>query len=133
MTRELAVAVTDKELEPGGVFAEVHEQVAGLLCGPCPGGAGGHAQDVRAAGLDLHHEEHVQAPKEHREPFSVAGQPVGKPLPANGNSAPYSGVAFSSDSKMLATADSSGSLWLWNAASGKPVGKPIHAATRRDS
>ena len=61
---------------------------------------------------------------------TVTGQPVGKPLPANGNSAPYSGVAFSSDSKMLATADSSGSLWLWNAASGKPVGKPIHAATK---
>jgi hypothetical protein len=56
--RELAVAVTDEEFEPGGVFAEVHEQVAGLLGGPCPGGAGGDAQDVHAAGLDLHHEEH---------------------------------------------------------------------------
>jgi hypothetical protein len=33
----------------------------GLLGGPCPGGAGGHAQDVHAAGLDLHREEHVQA------------------------------------------------------------------------
>ena len=52
--------------QPGGVFAEVHEQVAGLLGGPCPGGAGGHAQDVHAAGLDLHREEHVQAPEEHR-------------------------------------------------------------------
>ena len=61
---------------------------------------------------------------------TVTGQPVGKPLSANGNSAPYSGGAFSPDSKMLAMTDSSGSLWLWNAASGKPVGKPIHAATR---
>jgi hypothetical protein len=28
---ELAVPVVDQELKPGGAFAEVHEQVAGLL------------------------------------------------------------------------------------------------------
>ena len=36
--RERAVAVSDEEREPGGVSAEVHEQVAGLPGGPCPGG-----------------------------------------------------------------------------------------------
>ena len=48
-----------------GAFAEIHEQVAGLLGGPRPGGVRGDAQDVHAPGLDLHHEEHVQAPEEH--------------------------------------------------------------------
>jgi len=54
--RELAVAVADEELELAGAFTEVHEQVAGLLGGPCPGGVRGDAQDVHAAGLDLHRE-----------------------------------------------------------------------------
>jgi len=36
-----------------------------LLGGPCPGGVGGDAQDVHAAGLDLHREEYVQALEEH--------------------------------------------------------------------
>jgi hypothetical protein len=31
-----------------------------------PGGVRGDAQDVHAAGLDLHREEHVQALEEHR-------------------------------------------------------------------
>jgi hypothetical protein len=48
-----------------GAFAEVHEQVAGLLGGPCPGGVRGGTQDVHPAGLDLYHEEHVQALEEH--------------------------------------------------------------------
>ena len=49
-----------------GASAEVHEQVAGLLGGPGAGGVGGDAQDVHAAGLDLHHEQDVQALEEHR-------------------------------------------------------------------
>src|ERR1035438_1573676 len=48
-----------------GSFAEVHEQVAGLLRGPRSGGAGGDARDVHPPGLDLHHEEDVQACEEH--------------------------------------------------------------------
>ena len=63
--RELAVAVADQESEPAGAFAEIHEQVTGLLGGPRPGGVGGDAQDVHPAGLDLHHEEDVQAVEEH--------------------------------------------------------------------
>jgi hypothetical protein len=47
------------------VFAEIHEQVAGLLGGPRSRGVGGDAQDVHTAGLDLHHEEDVQAFEEH--------------------------------------------------------------------
>jgi len=61
-----AVAASDEEREPGGVSAEVHEQVAGLPGGPCPGGAGGDAQDVHPAGADLYREEDVQPPEEHR-------------------------------------------------------------------
>ena len=64
-SRELAVAVADEELELAGAFAEVHEQVASLLGGPCPGGVRGDIQDVHPAGLDLYHEEHVQALEEH--------------------------------------------------------------------
>ena len=64
-SRELAVAVADEEPELAGAFAEVHEQVAGLLGSPRPGRVGGDAQDVHPAGLDLHHEEHVQAPEGH--------------------------------------------------------------------
>jgi hypothetical protein len=63
--RELAVAVADQEAELAGAFAEIHEKVASLLSGPRPGGVGGDAQDVHAAGLDLHHEEHVQTSEEH--------------------------------------------------------------------
>ena len=51
--------------QPGGAFAEVHEQVTGLLSSPWPRRAGGDAQDLHAAGLDLHHEEHVEALEEH--------------------------------------------------------------------
>ena len=42
-----------------------HEQVAGLLDGPRPGGVRGDAQDVHPPGLDLHHEKDVQAFQEH--------------------------------------------------------------------
>jgi hypothetical protein len=47
-----------------GAITQIHEQVTGLLGRPCSGGVGGDAQDVHAAGLDLHHEQDVQAPEE---------------------------------------------------------------------
>jgi hypothetical protein len=48
-----------------GAFAEVHEQVPGLLRGPRSGGVGSDAQDVHEPGIDLHYEEDVQALEEH--------------------------------------------------------------------
>jgi hypothetical protein len=42
-----------------------HEQVTGLLNGPRTRGVRGDAQDVHAAGLDLHYEPDVQALEEH--------------------------------------------------------------------
>ena len=54
-----------RNLKWPAAFAEVHEQVAGLLRGPRSGGAGGDARDVHPPGLDLHHEEDVQACEEH--------------------------------------------------------------------
>jgi hypothetical protein len=63
--RELAVAIADQEAELAGACTQIHQQVTGLLDGPRPGGAGGDAQDVHAASLDLHHEQHVQASEEH--------------------------------------------------------------------
>jgi hypothetical protein len=37
---EVRSAVADHELDPMCMFAEVHEEVAGLLGGPLPGGTG---------------------------------------------------------------------------------------------
>ncbi len=56
---ELASPVADQEPEVVGPFVEVHEQVAGLLGGPCPVGVRGGAEDVDVTGGDLHHEEDV--------------------------------------------------------------------------
>jgi hypothetical protein len=54
---EFGVSVADEESEvPAGVV-EVHEQVAGLLGQPLPGGMGGDAQDVHAAGRVLDDKE----------------------------------------------------------------------------
>src|SRR6476620_3433213 len=44
--RELAGAIADEEPETGGMAAEVHDEVAGLLCRPGPIGMPGHAQDM---------------------------------------------------------------------------------------
>ena len=46
---ELAVPVADQEPEPVGAFAEVHEQVAGLLGDPGAGGVGGDPGEVHVA------------------------------------------------------------------------------------
>jgi hypothetical protein len=62
---ELAVTIPDQELELGGALAEIHEQVAGLLGCPGAGGVSGDAQDVHPLGLDLRHEQDVQALEEH--------------------------------------------------------------------
>jgi len=44
--RELAVPVTDQETKLVGPVAEVHDQVAGLLGDPGPGGVGGDPGEV---------------------------------------------------------------------------------------
>jgi hypothetical protein len=54
-----AVAVADQVLRRGAGVAEVHDQVAGQLCGPGRGGVGGGAEDADAAG-GLFDGEHVQ-------------------------------------------------------------------------
>ena len=60
----LAVPVADQEPELVGVVAEVHEQVAGLLGDPGPGGVGGDPGDVHAAAAVLDHHEDVEAAQE---------------------------------------------------------------------
>ena len=67
------VAIAGQEPEPGDAFAEVYEQVTGLLGGPRAGGVGGAAQDVHAAGLDLHHEQDVPALQERRVNVAEVG------------------------------------------------------------
>jgi hypothetical protein len=44
--RELPGAIADEEPELGGMVAEVHDEVTGLLGGPRSVGMCGHAQDV---------------------------------------------------------------------------------------
>jgi hypothetical protein len=50
---ELGVAVPDEEAEGAGPVAGVHDQVAGLLRGPCAVRMGGHAEDVHVPGRHL--------------------------------------------------------------------------------
>ena len=45
--------ITDEEPEPRYLFAEVRDEVAGLLRGPRPVRVRGHAQDVQVAVTDL--------------------------------------------------------------------------------
>ena len=73
--RELGVAVPDKEAEGVGPLAEVHDQVAGLLSGPCAIGMGGDAEDVHVPGGHFQYEQYVQAAEEDRVDMEeVAGQ-----------------------------------------------------------
>jgi hypothetical protein len=46
---ELSGTVTDEEPEGATAVVEVHQQVAGLLGGPCAGRVAGHAEDVHVA------------------------------------------------------------------------------------
>ena len=43
---QLSGSIADEEPEPGGLVAEVDDEVAGLLGGPGSVGMCGHAQDV---------------------------------------------------------------------------------------
>ena len=49
-TREFAVAVADHEPDPVRLVAEIHDQVAGLLGGPFPGGMQRDAEDPDSPG-----------------------------------------------------------------------------------
>jgi hypothetical protein len=60
------VPVPDEEPARSTSVAEVRRQVAGLLGGPGGGRVGGNAEDVDAAGSDLHDEQHVQTAQRHR-------------------------------------------------------------------
>ena len=64
--RELSGPITDEEPEPGGVFTDVHDEVAGLLGGPGPIGMPGDAKDMQVAVADLEHEQDVQPPQRER-------------------------------------------------------------------
>jgi hypothetical protein len=55
-----------KNRKPGGVLAQVHDEVAGLLRSPESVGMSGHAQDVQVAVADLEHEQHVESPQRER-------------------------------------------------------------------
>jgi hypothetical protein len=48
------------------VFAEVHDEVSGLLGGPRPVGMPGHAQDVQIAVADIEGKQHVDPPQGER-------------------------------------------------------------------
>jgi len=61
---ELTVPVADQEPEPVGAITEVHQQVAGLLGDPSPGGVGGDPGEVHAAAAVLDHDEDVEAAQE---------------------------------------------------------------------
>jgi hypothetical protein len=58
--------VTDEEPKPGGMIAEIHQQVAGLLRGPRAVGMCSHAQDVQVAIADLEGEQDVVPPQRER-------------------------------------------------------------------
>ena len=56
---ELPAVVADEGLEPLGLFAEVHECIAGHLRGPLGCGVGGGAEDVDASGGVLDHGQDI--------------------------------------------------------------------------
>jgi hypothetical protein len=58
--------ITDEEPEPRYLFAEVHEEVAGLLRGPRSVRVLGHAEDVQLAVADLERDQHVEPPQRFR-------------------------------------------------------------------
>src|ERR1035441_3647408 len=58
-TREFAVAVADHESDPVRLVADIHDQVAGLLGGPFPGGMQRDAEDPDAPGRVLYYGEDI--------------------------------------------------------------------------
>jgi hypothetical protein len=56
---EVRAAVADHELDPVRLLAEVHDQVAGLLGGPFPGGMQGDSEDADASAGVLDHGQDV--------------------------------------------------------------------------
>jgi hypothetical protein len=58
---ELAVPIADEQPERLGALAEIHQQVAGLLGDPVPGGMGGDPGDMYAAAAVLDHHQDVEA------------------------------------------------------------------------
>ena len=70
---ELPGSVADQEPEVRGAIAEVHQEIADLLCGPWPVRVRGHAEDVHAAGADLDHEQAVEAPEGSSAPSGPGG------------------------------------------------------------
>ena len=63
---ELPGPVADDEPEVRGTVAEIHQEIADLLCGPRPVRVRGDAEDMDVAAADPYHEEAVQALKGHR-------------------------------------------------------------------
>ena len=57
-------SVAHQEPEPVRVFAEVHQQVAGLLGDPVPGGVGGDSGEVHASAAVLDDDDDVEAAQE---------------------------------------------------------------------
>ena len=55
------VPIADEEPELSNPLAQVHQQVTGGLRGPSRGGVGGDTEDVDSSGVDLHHEQDVEA------------------------------------------------------------------------
>src|SRR4030088_3147533 len=56
---ELAGSVADEEPKYGGAIIEVHQEVTGLLGGPCSGRMAGCAEDMDVAVADFEDEEDV--------------------------------------------------------------------------
>jgi hypothetical protein len=81
-TGVLGIPVADEEPEPARSFTEIHDKVAGLLRGPLGRGVRGDAEDVCAAGRDLHDEQDVQpAQRERVGVKEVGGEQPGRLRP----------------------------------------------------